>query len=148
MCPRCSCRKAVASSAVQATARSRREPRNLEQYFLLRGKNHNYAPSPPLQSPRQFQFAAQRQLGGQPGQGISKGLATDQQGNIYVSSFDSSIIRIFKQYGRPLASFGQPGRRVGEFEGSDGLWTESANRLDVADSGNGRVQLFQLSSVR
>ena len=72
------------------------------------------------------------------------GLGADQQGNVYVSSFKGSQIRVYSQEGRPLASFGQLGQRVGEFSGPDGLWIDSANRLYVADSGNGRVQLFQL----
>ena len=40
--------------------------------------------------------------------------------------------------------FGQPGRGVGEFAFPGGLWIDSADRLYVADSGNGRVQLFQI----
>lgn len=72
------------------------------------------------------------------------GLAADNQGNIYVSSFHSSLIRVYSKDGRPLASFGQPGQRVGEFDAPGGLWIDSANRLYVADSGNGRVQMFQL----
>jgi len=48
----------------------------------------------------------------------------------------------------PLASFGQPGQELGEFSEPDGLWIDSANRLYVADSGNGRVQIFQLEALR
>lgn len=57
-----------------------------------------------------------------------------------------SVIRVFSQDGRPLAWFGQPGKRVGEFAGPTGLWVDSVNRLYVTDSDNGRVQLFQLST--
>jgi DNA-binding beta-propeller fold protein YncE len=74
------------------------------------------------------------------------GLGTDQGGNVYVGSFSSSVIRVYSQDGRPLAWFGQSGRRVGEFTRPNGLWIDSANRLYVADSGNGRVQLFQLQA--
>ena len=74
------------------------------------------------------------------------GLGADQQGNVYVSFFNRSVIRVYSQDGHPLAEFGQPGPRAGEFAGPDGLWIDSANRLYVADSGNGRVQLFQLST--
>ena len=71
-------------------------------------------------------------------------LEADQQGNIYVSSFNSAVIHVYSQEGYPLASFGQFGQRVGEFSEPKGLWIDSANRLYVADSGNGRIQLFQL----
>lgn len=76
------------------------------------------------------------------------GLGADQRGNIYVSSFNGSVIRIYNQAGSALASFGRPGRRVGEFERPDGLWIDSTDRLYVADSGNGRVQLFQLNTLQ
>ena len=72
------------------------------------------------------------------------GLSTDRAGNVYVSSFHSSLIRVFSHDGRLLSAFGQPGHGVGEFSGPGGLWIDSADRLYVADSGNGRVQLFQL----
>lgn len=72
------------------------------------------------------------------------GLGSDQQGNIYVSLSSFSLIRVYSPDGHLLASFGQFGRKVGEFTGPGGLWIDAANRLYVADSGNGRVQLFQL----
>ena len=75
-------------------------------------------------------------------------LEADQQGNIYVSSFHGSVIQVYSQEGYPLASFGQFGQRAGEFSEPGGLWIDSSNRLYVADSGNGRVQLFQLKSQR
>jgi DNA-binding beta-propeller fold protein YncE len=74
------------------------------------------------------------------------GIGVDQQGNIYVSSFTGSVLRVFGRDGRQLASFGQLGQKVGEFSAPEGLWIDSANRLYVADSANGRVQLFQLES--
>jgi DNA-binding beta-propeller fold protein YncE len=74
------------------------------------------------------------------------GLGADSQGNVYVSFFNRARILAYSQDGHLLASFGQPGPRVGEFAGPDGLWIDAANRVYVADSGNGRVQLFQLST--
>jgi len=75
------------------------------------------------------------------------GLGTDGTGNVYVSSFHSSMIRVFRHDGQPLSVFGQPGHSAGEFLSPGGLWIDSSNRLYVADSGNGRVQLFQLKAV-
>lgn len=74
------------------------------------------------------------------------GLSADADGNIYIASHRSSIVRVYNPGGRLLASFGQSGTRVGEFAAPEGLWMDSANRLYVADSGNGRVQLFQLTT--
>lgn len=76
------------------------------------------------------------------------GLGTDRHSNIYVSSFSVSLIHVYNPEGRPLASFGQPGQKVGEFVGPQGLWIDSSDRLYVADSGNGRVQLFQLQTLQ
>ncbi len=75
-------------------------------------------------------------------------LEADEQGNVYVSLSRSSMIHVYSQEGYFLASFGQPGRRVGEFSEPKGLWIDSADLLYVADSGNGRVQLFQLHAHR
>ena len=85
-------------------------------------------------------------LGSQPQANRENALAADQQSNIYVTSFNASTVRVFNQHGLPLTSFGQFGQRVGEFAGPGGLWIDSANRLYVADSGNGRIQLFQLQA--
>src|SRR5271169_3194772 len=74
------------------------------------------------------------------------GLGADQQGNVYISSFHGSVIRVFSPDGLPLASIGQLGHRAGEFANPNGLWIDPANRLYVADSGNGRIQLFELNT--
>src|SRR5271165_541588 len=78
--------------------------------------------------------------------GAGNGLGVDEQGNVYISSFSASAITVYSQGGQLLAWFGQPGRRVGEFAGPEGLWIDSDNRMYVADSGNGRVQIFQLAA--
>jgi DNA-binding beta-propeller fold protein YncE len=74
------------------------------------------------------------------------GLGADREGNVYVSWPNNNRIWVFTDAGMLLGSFGQPGNRVGEFVGPGGLWIDAGNRLYVADSGNGRVQLFQLKS--
>jgi DNA-binding beta-propeller fold protein YncE len=74
------------------------------------------------------------------------GLSADADGNVYIASHRSSLVRVYNPGGRLLASFGQSGTRVGEFAAPEGLWVDSTNRLYIADSGNGRVQLFQLKS--
>ena len=75
------------------------------------------------------------------------GLCADAFGNVYISSHRNSTVRVYGPGGNLLASFGQFGTRVGEFAAPEGLWVDSANRLYVADSENGRVQLFQLETA-
>lgn len=84
--------------------------------------------------------------GPDPRQDRENGLSADADGNVYIASHRSSIVRVYNPAGRLLASFGQSGTRVGEFAAPEGLWVDPANRLYVADSGNGRVQLFQLTA--
>src|ERR1017187_1833050 len=73
------------------------------------------------------------------------GLSIDLTGNIYVSNITDSHIRIYGRDGSLLGSFGRPGMEVGEFNSPAGLWVDGKNRLYVADTNNGRVQVFQLS---
>ena len=84
--------------------------------------------------------------GTDPNMNRENGLGTDRDGNVYVSSFHSSMVRISRDDGQLLSGFGRPGHSVGEFVCPAGLWIDSGNRLYVADSGNGRVQLFQLKA--
>jgi DNA-binding beta-propeller fold protein YncE len=73
------------------------------------------------------------------------GLSVDLTGKIYVSSTRDSHIRIYGRDGSLLGSFGQTGMEIGEFNSPAGLWIDGTNRLYVADTNNGRVQVFQLS---
>ena len=72
------------------------------------------------------------------------GLGIDLQGNIYISLSASSLIQVYNQNGIRLTTFGQSGQRLGEFLAPKGLWVDSTDRLYVADTGNVRVQIFQL----
>jgi DNA-binding beta-propeller fold protein YncE len=73
------------------------------------------------------------------------GLALDLAGNIYVSNITDSQIRTYSHDGSLLGSFGRTGMEIGEFNSPAGLWIDGRNRLYVADTNNGRVQVFQLS---
>ena len=73
------------------------------------------------------------------------GLGVDLTGNIYVSYTRDSHIRTYSPDGSLLRSFGGTGAAVGEFNSPAGLWIDGTNRLYVADTNNGRVQVFQLS---
>lgn len=73
------------------------------------------------------------------------GLGVDLAGNIYVSSTRDSRVGIYARDGSLLGSFGRSGMGIGEFNAPAGLWVDGTNRLYVADTNNGRVQVFQLS---
>jgi DNA-binding beta-propeller fold protein YncE len=73
------------------------------------------------------------------------GLGVDLAGNIYVSDIRDSHIRIYGPDGSLRGSFGRSGMEIGEFNSPAGLWIDGANRLYVADTNNGRVQVFQIS---
>ncbi len=76
------------------------------------------------------------------------GVAADQEGNVYVSFSSGATVRVYTQEGALKAVFGQDGNRAGQFAGPQGLWITERDRLYVADSGNGRVQIFQLKHAQ
>ena len=76
------------------------------------------------------------------------GLAIDRDGNLFISSSTRPGVVVYSRDGLPLARVGPWGTRAGEFVGPSGLSIDSAGRLYVADSRNGRVQLFQVKSTR
>jgi sugar lactone lactonase YvrE len=80
------------------------------------------------------------------GVGRDSGLAVDRDGNIYISYLAGSIIGIYKPDGTPMGTFGASGSRIGEFLAPGGLWVDASNRIYVADTDNGRVQVFQVST--
>jgi len=63
------------------------------------------------------------------------GLALDSAGNIYVSNAGSSEVRIYRQDGQFIGSFGHGGIA--------GIWVDSGNRIYAADTQHGRVQVFR-----
>jgi hypothetical protein len=90
--------------------------------------------------------SAQFRLPSIPGPVVNQvGLGVDLTGNIYVTSSRDSHIAIYGRDGSLLGSFGRTGMEIGEFNSPAGLWIDGTNRLYVADTNNGRVQVFQLS---
>ncbi|HLH06908.1 MAG TPA: hypothetical protein VKW78_06710 [Terriglobales bacterium] len=78
----------------------------------------------------------------------ASGLAVDAESHIYISDGIRSLVRAYDSNGAYLYSFGQQGTKHGEFFHPRGLWVDGQNRLYVADSSNGRVQVFQLHLAR
>ena len=74
------------------------------------------------------------------------GVGIDHEGRIYVLYSNTSEIRGYNRDGKVLTSFGEPGVRIGDFSEPRGLWIDANNRLYIADTGNTRVQVFQLTS--
>ncbi len=71
-----------------------------------------------------------------------KGVAADQQGNIYVAGATIDRVQIFSPDGEFLLAFGNKGGQAGEFLMPTGV-TIFNDRIYVADSYNRRVQIFQ-----
>lgn len=70
-----------------------------------------------------------------------KGVALDSEGHVYVVDGLQDVVQIFDADGRFLLAFGQPGREEGEFWLATGI-AIADDRIYVADSSNGRVQVF------
>jgi DNA-binding beta-propeller fold protein YncE len=72
-----------------------------------------------------------------------KGVAADDEGNIYVVESMHDTLLVFDREGRLLMSLGGTGQDVGRFYLPAGVWIDARNRVFVADMFNGRVAVFQ-----
>lgn len=72
-----------------------------------------------------------------------KGVAVDDEGNIYVIESYFDHLLVFNRKGEFLMSIGGVGRGVGKFYLPSGVWVDALNRVFVADMFNGRITLFQ-----
>ena len=70
----------------------------------------------------------------------SNGIATDDQGNVYVASHAHNVQK-FNKHGEVVKSIGKKGRNVREFDHPRGVRYHN-HQVYVCDSGNGRVQVF------
>lgn len=73
---------------------------------------------------------------------LSKGLAVDEEGHIYVADGLSNYVQIFDKQGRFLLSFGGMGGEAGQFRLPGGIYI-FGNTIFVTDSQNGRLQVFE-----
>lgn len=87
-------------------------------------------------------FRRQFKLGSS-GVGDATGMAFDTQGRLYVPSLN--WVEVFDREGKWLFRFGQGGDQPGEFAATKGLCTDSKDRVYVMDSGNRRIQVFQVT---
>jgi V8-like Glu-specific endopeptidase len=69
-------------------------------------------------------------------------VATDDDGNIYVTDTGNHRIQKFTSTGTFLTTWGTPGNATGQFSSPRGIATDSAGNVYVADTGNHRIQKF------
>lgn len=81
------------------------------------------------------------------GSGVSEsnGIAFDSQGRLFVPVLN--WVEVFNREGQLLFRFGQGGEHPGEFKMTinRGICTDSKDRVYVMDSGNRRIQVFQVT---
>ena len=72
-----------------------------------------------------------------------KGVALDEQKNVYVSESGNSRVQVFNERGEYLFKFGRSGDQAGEFDNPSGVIYDGRDRsIYVLDSGNDRIQKF------
>jgi len=72
-----------------------------------------------------------------------KGVAVDNDGNIYVVESYFDYLLIFNAAGQFLMPIGGTGNGVGDFYQPGGVWADQHNRIYIADTFNGRVVILQ-----
>lgn len=72
-------------------------------------------------------------------------IAVDPSGNIYAASYDH--IKKFDSDGNFITQWGSSGKNSGQFDGINGIATDSSNNIYVVDSGNNRVEKFDSNGV-
>jgi len=77
-------------------------------------------------------------------QSRAKGIATDQQGHIYVVDALLNNIQLFDRSGQFLMTIGERGQLPGMFWLPAGIYISPQQKIYVADSHNRRVQIFSL----
>jgi DNA-binding beta-propeller fold protein YncE len=87
-------------------------------------------------------FRRQFRLGGS-GASEANGMAFDTQGRLFVPALN--WVEVFNREGERLFRFGQSGDQPGEFQMANGICTDFQDRLYVMDSGNRRIQVFQVT---
>lgn len=70
-------------------------------------------------------------------------VAVAPDGEIYVTDgYGNSVVHRFTADGKPIQTWGRPGRGPGEFSTPHGVWIDRVNRVLVVDRENNRVQIF------
>ena len=75
-----------------------------------------------------------------------KGIATDNEGHIYVCDALFDAVQIFDEKGQLLLAFGESGGGPGQFWMPSGLHIDTEDRIYVVDTYNRRIQMFVITS--
>ncbi len=73
----------------------------------------------------------------------ANGMAFDSQGRLFILALN--WIEVFSREGQLLFRFGRNGDQPGEFQSPKGVCADSRNRVYIADTGNLRIQVFQVT---
>jgi tripartite motif-containing protein 71 len=73
-------------------------------------------------------------------------MSVDAQGLIYLL-LDLNCVEVLNPKGELLFQFGGYGEAPGEFKNSQAIYIDSSGRLYVADTGNSRVEIFQITGL-
>ncbi len=73
----------------------------------------------------------------------ASGMAFDSQGRLFIPALN--WVEVFSREGQLLFRFGQNGTQPGEFQAPKGICTDSKDRVYVTDTGNLRIQVFQVT---
>lgn len=73
----------------------------------------------------------------------ASGMAVDSQGRLFIPVLN--WVEVFGREGQLLFRFGQNGNHPGEFQAPKGICTDSKDRVYVTDTGNFRIQVFQVT---
>lgn len=77
---------------------------------------------------------------------IPKGIAVDEDDNIYVTEVLSHRIQVFDPHGEWICSFGKKGTQGGEFNNPECITTDQSGRVYILDRGNHRIQVFHFDA--
>ena len=75
------------------------------------------------------------------------GIATNNQGQIYVTDQSNHRIQLFDKFGAFLSEFGGKGSKQGQFLGPQGIAIDQSGMIFVADSDNHRIQVFNANGT-
>lgn len=83
---------------------------------------------------------------GLPKMAAEMGLGADAEGNIYLTNFRDSGVRVFTREGKVINSFGRRGALDGQFNCPSGVWVEKEN-LYISDTNNRRISVYKIHSL-
>ena len=75
------------------------------------------------------------------------GIATNIQGQIYVTDKTNHRVQVFDKFGTFLSEFGSRGTKQGQFSGPEGIAVDQAGMMFVADTENHRIQAFNANGT-